>query len=989
MKILQAACLLMANFFLFASICEAQNLAANPGFESGTSPWTGFGATLTAPTTMTHSGSHSGYVTGRNTGTWNGVAQSFLGVMQSGVTYSISAWVRLDNGSNQPVMLTIAQTDGNGTTYHNVASGTANSNGWTQLNGNFALAVSGTLTGLLLYMEGPATNVNFYTDDFDVEAPVPVGEIDANIPHQTIAGFGGAIAFYNGWITAHPYKQEMYTNMFQGLNLGILRIGNWFRYQGTANFDPDTAEIVSNANRILGRPVAIEMSSWSPPGFLKSNGTVGNGGTLVTNSGGFAYTNFATYWYDSLMWYKTNGIVPTWISIQNEPDWAAGYDSCVFHPTEDTVNGTNYASYAKALDAVYQGLSSLPSPPKLLGPEVVGIGYNDVQNYAAYMNSNSFYGVAHHLYHGGSADSADSFIPVLAGLTNVFPNKPKFQTEYGETDMLQTALLINNCMTFENASAYIFWSLDWPYSGGLVVQEFPWDQSTWTNAPPGTPTQSHGYWLTPQYYALKHFSYFITNGFTRVETPGNDPNLRLSAYLSPDGRRLVEVMINPYSTAYAVTNTIHSFTIASSMVYQTVGTNAQVSKFASLGSAPANLRWSLPGYSITTVVFDSPASVVTTTNDSGPGSLRQLVSDTAPGATITFTNTLSGQTIRLTTGEILLNKNLTIDGSALIPGVILSGNNASRIFTITNSPVVWLDSLTLQNGAAGSVGGGAIRNYSPTVTLNRCTLNNNSSAGGNGGAIETAGYMALQQCTVVSNSAARGGAVYVNQGGIVMLNQCTIVNNSATASVGGIYNNEVADYTNSIIALNGGTDLYLGDFGVGRGNRSGVNIIQGVSGSSFYPYTGNGVVMNTNPLLGPLADNGGPPRTMLPLPGSPAINGCTNGESFASDQRGTSYPRIYGTYADIGAAELQIITAATPPALTGLTQLGNGTFQFGFASLTGASFTVFASTNLALPFNQWSNLGRAMESPAGSGQFHFADPQAANYPLRYYRVTSP
>lgn len=600
-------CAFTASSLLCASFCAAQNLAVNPGFESGTTGWSGFGATLTAPTTLPHSGTHSGYVTGRATGTWNGVAQSFLGVMQPGVTYSISAWVRLAGGSNQPVMLTIQQIDGNGTTYSQPASGTATSTGWTQLNGSFTLNVSGTLTGLLLYLEGPATNVNFYVDDFDVEEPVtsPVGEIDANLTHQTIAGFGGAIAFYNGWITAHPYKQEMYTNMFQGLNLGILRLGNWFRYQGTANFDPDTAEIVSNANRILGHPVAIEMSSWSPPDFLKSNGATTNGGTLVMTNGGFAYSQFADYWYDSLMWYKTNGIVPTWISIQNEPDWSASYDSCAFHPTEDTVNGTNYASYAKALDAVYQRLTNLPSPPKLLAPEVVGIGYNDVQNYAAYLNSNSFYGVAHHLYHGGSADSADSFIPDLASLTNVFPDKPKFQTEYGETDMLQTALLMNHCLTFENASAYIFWSLDWPFSGGLVVQEFPWNQSSWTNAPPGTP-EPHGYWLAPQYYAMKHFSYFITYGFRRVETPGNDTNLRLSAYLSPDGHRLVEVMINPNSTAYALTNVINGFTIGSSAVYQTVGTNAQVSQFAPLGSAPANLRWSLPGYSITTVVFDAP-----------------------------------------------------------------------------------------------------------------------------------------------------------------------------------------------------------------------------------------------------------------------------------------------------------------------------------------------------------------------------------------------
>jgi hypothetical protein len=230
-----------------------------------------------------------------------------------------------------------------------------------------------------------------------------------------------------------------------------------------------------------------------------------------------------------------------------------------------------------------------------------------VQNYADTLNPASFYGVAHHLYSGGSPSSADSFIPALQALTNVFPSMPKFQTEYGETDMIQTALLMHHSLVQEGVSCYIFWSLVWPVGGpALVEQENPWNLSSWTNAPPGTPTQSHGYWLTPEYYAVKHFSFFITPGFRRVDTPGDDPNARLSAYLSPDNSRLVVVMINPNSTAYAVTNALNGFTVGTSAVYQTVGANAQTSQFAPLGTAPANLQWTLPGYSITTVVLDAP-----------------------------------------------------------------------------------------------------------------------------------------------------------------------------------------------------------------------------------------------------------------------------------------------------------------------------------------------------------------------------------------------
>jgi O-glycosyl hydrolase len=126
--------------------------------------------------------------------------------------------------------------------------------------------------------------------------------------YQTIEGFGGATAFYDGWVPAHPYKLEIYTNAFAGLNLSMLRLGDWYRYNAgfnSASGDGGVAgDIVSNANRVLGHPVPVYMSSWAPPAFLKSNGQVGKGGTLIYTNGSFAYTNFAQYWYDSLEAYN-------------------------------------------------------------------------------------------------------------------------------------------------------------------------------------------------------------------------------------------------------------------------------------------------------------------------------------------------------------------------------------------------------------------------------------------------------------------------------------------------------------------------------------------------------------------------------------------------------------------------------------------------------------------------------------------------------------
>jgi len=497
-----------------------------------------------------------------------------------------------------------------------------------------------------------ATGYTFTVSNLDngtdgTPPPPTTATIDTSRLYQTIEGLGGATAFYAGWIKDHPYKREIYTNAFAGLNLSMLRLGNWYRYQTPlAGFDSAASDIVSNADLIMGRPVPVYMSSWSPPAFLKSNGQTGNGGTLLYTNGGFAYTNFARYWYDSIQAYQSNGVSLTWISIQNEPDWSATYDSCRFDPTEDTVNGTNYASYSKALDATYQILTNLPSAPKLLAPECVHIAYNDLNNYGAYMNSNSFYGVTTHLYGDSTDGSADGTMGNLISAANVFAGKPHFMTEYGYPDLMQTACLIHDCLTVEQASGFNYWSLVWPVGGdGLINIENPYNRSSWTNAPAGVTTQSHGWWPAPSYWAMKHFSYFINPGYSRVFATNTDSNVRCSGFLAPDKLRLVLVLINTNGTASsAMQFNLGNFAVSKSSVYQTAGTNtyAGTNTFLSLGSLTNGEV--LPPSSITTIVLDGGITppritgiqatsgnvIVTGTNGHTPGSYFYVLTATNP-----------------------------------------------------------------------------------------------------------------------------------------------------------------------------------------------------------------------------------------------------------------------------------------------------------------------------------------------------------------------
>ncbi len=81
-------------------------------------------------------------------------------------------------------------------------------------------------------------------------------------------------------------------------------------------------------------------------------------------------------------------------------------------------------------------------------------------------------------------------------------------------------------------------------------------------------------------------------------------------------------------------------------------------------------------------------------------------------------------------------------------------------------------------------------------------------------------------------------------------------------------------------------------------------------------------------------------------------------------------------------------TVPVPPiVLTDSTLLPGGAFQFAFTNTPGLSFTAFATTNVALPFTNWTRLGAVPE--VSPGQFQFTDPQAATTSQGFYRVRSP
>jgi hypothetical protein len=392
--------------------------------------------------------------------------------------------------------------------------------------------------------------------------------------------------------------------------------------------------------------------------------------------------------------------------------------------------------------------------------------------------------------------------------------------------------------------------------------------------------------------------------------------------------------------------------------------------------------------------------LVYNTNNAGSGSLRQAINDNgALGGSnrIVFSNNVSG-TIALTGGELVITTNVTIVG----PGadmLTVSGNNASRVFHIANG-IVNASNLTIANGNAYL--GGAILQDSGTLNLARCVVSNNVS-GSFGGGIAASGVVALAECLIVknlgfsadgvgaaqingsltatnctfllnTNTSGRGGALEVYLATARIVN-CSFVSNNATSGGfgGALINYGTVAITNCTFNANsagvgGGIEntgsgsttvrntIIAGNTATGAGRdcsgtfiSGGYNLIGAGDGSTGWTGLAD-QVGSTNapldPLLGPLQNNGGSTPTMLPLPGSPAID-QGNSSGIRTDQRGRARPftnsvppATLGDHSDIGAVELNYFTNVV---VTNLNDLGDGSLRQAIVEISSNGVITFAA----------------------------------------------
>jgi HYR domain len=192
----------------------------------------------------------------------------------------------------------------------------------------------------------------------------------------------------------------------------------------------------------------------------------------------------------------------------------------------------------------------------------------------------------------------------------------------------------------------------------------------------------------------------------------------------------------------------------------------------------------------------SGATLVVNSNaDSGPGSLRQVIGIAANGDTITFSPAFATLNIDLLS-QLVINKNLTINGPGADVAVIRSAQGTShRIFSI-QSGTVTITGLRLSGGVEdfSGDGGGGVLNLG-TLTLRDCEISGNRAMFGGG--IANFGSITIENSLVASNTALKtptsppsnivtlenevvGGGLYTE--GTSVLRDSTFSGNTAVAT---------------------------------------------------------------------------------------------------------------------------------------------------------------------------------------------------------------
>jgi glucuronoarabinoxylan endo-1,4-beta-xylanase len=393
-----------------------------------------------------------------------------------------------------------------------------------------------------------------------------------NNTDQVIDGFGASDAFESSPMTSA--QAALLFSPTTGIGLSLLRTR--VPDDGSCStINTTCAGEVSDMKLAISNGARVWSTSWSAPASMKSNASVDNGGSLLASS----YQDYAIYlanYVTSLR--RLYGINLSALSVQNEPDVVASYDSAVW-------TGSNFATFIGTdLGPMFaaHGLDTLIVVPETSSWQGLA-GYTKVimeDSSAGYVSI-----IATHDYNHAGVPA----FPLGEG-------KHLWETEVsdaetfdpGMTSALKYAQYINDWMTIGNANAWHYW---W-----LVGSNYDNE---------GLITSSGA--VTKRLYMMGNYSKFVRPGFYRIDTTATpQTGVSVSAYKNSTSGVLVIVVINQNSTNVSQDFMLNGATALSVTPWIT-SDSLNLARQPDIPVSGASFSYRLPAFSVTSFVGNTTA----------------------------------------------------------------------------------------------------------------------------------------------------------------------------------------------------------------------------------------------------------------------------------------------------------------------------------------------------------------------------------------------
>lgn len=389
--------------------------------------------------------------------------------------------------------------------------------------------------------------------------------VDSRIKYQHVTGFGGFSPSpqWSYWLNDADMDKLFGNGENQlGLNIVRLYISNNRNFWGSS---------VANAKRAKRYGAFVFASPWSPPASWKSNNEVGNGGSLLESR----YADWANFLNDYYKYMKTQGVTIDAVSVQNEPDWKAEYESCIW-------SGQQMAKFLREQGSKIEC--------KIIAPEAIHFTKSVHEPILNDAEACKYLDILGGHFYGWDGSS----YPLAAQ-----KGKEVWMTEYLINERQQNegkninwrddgflfARSVNDAM-LANMSAWVHYSLK-RYYGVYGDGQF----GTTNNA------------ITKRGYILSHYAKYVS-GTTRVRHSLDDASGKLtsSAYITQSGDSVVIMVLNPSADTYNTTITLPFYSATGNQIVTTETQNMKKTAIA-LDAETYQPAVSIAPYSVSTYIF--------------------------------------------------------------------------------------------------------------------------------------------------------------------------------------------------------------------------------------------------------------------------------------------------------------------------------------------------------------------------------------------------